>query len=47
MKFLISVFEIAFIYLFLESYGLIATLKMLAFALIMLFDFLLLVVDDI
>ena len=46
MKFLLSVLEIAFIYLFLESYGLIATLQMLAFALVVLFGFLLYYVED-
>ncbi len=46
MKFLLSVLEIAFIYLFLESYGLVATVKMLMFAIVVLFSFLLYYIED-
>lgn len=46
MKFLLSVFEIVFIYLFLESHGLIVTLQMLAFALVVLFGFLLYYIEN-
>ena len=46
MKFLLSVLEIVFLYLFIENYGLIATLQMLAFALVVLFGFLLCYIED-
>ena len=41
MSLLLTILEIAFIYVFLKKYGLIATVKMLVFAIVILFDFLL------
>ena len=41
MSFLLTILEVAFIYLFLKNYGLLATIKMLVFAIVVLFDFLL------
>lgn len=38
MSFLLTILEIAFIYFFLKNYGLLATLRMLIFALIMLLN---------
>ena len=41
MSFLLTILEFAFIYVFMKKYGLTATLIMLVFAILVLFDFLL------
>lgn len=41
MSFLFGILECAFVYVFLIKYGLTATIAILAFALVVLFDYLL------